>query len=70
MNYNIEDIQKNIGFFAQLNSFCHEDIRLFKNGKPIKICPKVEEDFHFTGLNTIDFIKTGYYKYACKCGEC
>lgn len=70
MNYNIEDIQKNMGFRAQLNSFDPEDIRLFKDGKAVHICPEVAKEFTFTGLNTIDFISSKFYEAECMCGEC
>ena len=37
------------------------DIVWTKNGKPLKINPKVLDDFEMTGLNNCDFITTNYY---------
>lgn len=59
----ISDVLRIAEEAAEINKTNFEEIEwLDENGAVIPIDEKILKDFKFTGLNNMDFIKTGFYK--------
>jgi hypothetical protein len=39
-----------------------KDIEFFENGEPVKVNPKLIEEWKYTGLSNLEFVMLGVYK--------
>lgn len=46
----------------EVNMLLLDDCEFVEDGKPVTICPKVLEEWRFTGMNNVDFVTSGAYQ--------
>lgn len=62
MDVKIEEINALIERLRELNSKPLESVRIFENGKRVKIDPRVLKAWRFTGLSNFDFFRFDIHK--------
>lgn len=62
LTLDIDELKKALSLIARINMLDIADITFVEGEEELDIPKKVVEEFKFTGLNNIDFIKTEYYK--------
>ncbi len=64
LRMDIEEIQRYFEWRKRINGTPLKNIDFYEDGKLVKYPEDWIPEWEFTGLNNLDFIQTGFYKYG------
>jgi hypothetical protein len=61
---NVEYVESLIEAWGKVNRLAFDDIEWFKNGQRLDVPQDVRDEFRFTGLSNIDFVRYDFIDQA------